>query len=80
MYELADQTHGFFLGLVSSMTPCVSPYLRPAASVAAFLPHLMGLYQGQSGAKYWRRRLSDIAVQKPVDVIGFIKDSVVLAD
>jgi tRNA-dihydrouridine synthase A len=46
--------------LLEAMLPYIDAELGRGTPLRAITRHLMGLYAGQSGARRWRRMLSDL--------------------
>jgi len=56
------------ISIVEQMLPYISAELRQGVYLKHITRHMLGLFQGQPGAKYWRRTLSEEAVKHDVDI------------
>ena len=50
------------------MLPYIEQRMKEGRPLKSITRHLLGLFQGQSGAKVWRRHLSEHAHKPGVDI------------
>ncbi len=75
-YLLAEADQQLFGGppprcrraVVEALLPYIEQQLRHGARLQAMVRHVLGLYQGQPGARHWRRYLSENAHRRGADV------------